>query len=247
YGIVLVTGPTGSGKSTTLYGSLQMLRSETTNITTIEDPVELSVRGVNQTQVDSGEKVSFADALRAILRQDPDIIMVGEIRDMETLNISLRAAVTGHLVLSTLHTNDAPSSFSRMMDMGAEPFLVAASVHAVLAQRLVRTVCPRCGEWQEISNAEMSMLGISGQEKFRIKRGSGCKHCRMGYRGRIGIYELFSVDEDSRKMIMERATFEDIRDFAIESKGFKTLRSDGIEKVRQGITTPEEIIRVTMD
>lgn len=172
HGIILVTGPTGSGKSTTLYGALQMLRGEATNITTIEDPVELTVRGVNQTQVDAGEKISFAAALRSILRQDPDIIMVGEIRDAETLSISLRAAITGHLVLSTLHTNDAPSSFSRMNDMGAEAFLVAASVRGVLAQRLVRTVCPHCGAWETITEAEMAMLGLQG-EPLPVKRGRG--------------------------------------------------------------------------
>ncbi len=247
YGIVLVTGPTGSGKSTTLYGALQAMRSERTNITTIEDPVELSVRGINQTQVDAGEKISFAHALRAILRQDPDIIMVGEIRDAQTLNISLRAAVTGHLVLSTLHTNDAPSSFSRMMDMGAEPFLVAASIRAVLAQRLVRKVCPFCSELQEITKSELSMLGLCEDEKFKIKRGKGCDNCTMGYKGRMGIYELLSVDEQIRRMILERATFEELKTYALKNTNYLTMRDDGIDKVRQGLTTPEEIMRITLD
>lgn len=246
YGIVLVTGPTGSGKSTTLYGALQMLRAETTNITTIEDPVELNVRGVNQTQVDTGEKLSFADALRAILRQDPDIIMVGEIRDAETLRIALRAAITGHLVLSTLHTNDAPSAFNRMIDMGAEPFLVAASVRAVLAQRLVRTVCPFCGQTVTITEAEQRMLGIKG-ECFKIRRGTGCEKCHMGYLGRLGIFELLEMDESLKAHIMQEATFETLRKVAVEHKGFRTLRQDGIVKVRQGLTTPEEIVRVTID
>ena len=246
YGIVLVTGPTGSGKSTTLYGSLQLLRGETTNITTIEDPVELTVRGVNQTQVDRGEKLSFADALRAILRQDPDIIMVGEIRDSETLRIALRSAVTGHLVLSTLHTNDAPSAFSRMIDMGAEPFLVAASVRAVLAQRLVRKVCLQCGEEGMITPAEMKMLGMDG-EPFPIRRGAGCAGCHLGYRGRMGIYELLEVDTAMKDHIMAAATPETLRDAAVERKGFRTLRQDGIAKLRAGLTTPEEIMRVTIE
>jgi len=246
YGIVLVTGPTGSGKSTTLYGSLQMLRGETTNITTIEDPVELTVRGVNQTQVDAGEKLSFADALRAILRQDPDIIMVGEIRDSETLRIALRAAVTGHLVLSTLHTNDAPSAFSRMIDMGAEPFLVAASVRAVLAQRLVRKVCTQCGKESMITSAEMRMLGLSG-EPFPIRRGSGCAGCHLGYRGRMGIYELLQMDTALKDHVMAAATPETLRDAAVKLQGFRTLREDGIAKLRAGLTTPEEIMRVTIE
>jgi len=246
YGIVLVTGPTGSGKSTTLYGSLQLLRGETSNITTIEDPVELTVRGVNQTQVDAGEKLSFADALRAILRQDPDIIMVGEIRDSETLRIALRAAVTGHLVLSTLHTNDAPSAFSRMIDMGAEPFLVAASVRAVLAQRLVRKVCARCGEETMITSAEMRMLGLGG-EPFPIRRGAGCAGCHLGYRGRMGIYELLQMDTALKDHVMAAATPETLRDTAVERQGFSTLRQDGIAKLRAGLTTPEEIMRVTIE
>ncbi|MBN1140442.1 MAG: Flp pilus assembly complex ATPase component TadA [Deltaproteobacteria bacterium] len=245
HGIVLVTGPTGSGKSTTLYGALQVLRSGTTNITTIEDPVELTVRGVNQTQVDSGEKISFAAALRAILRQDPDIIMVGEIRDPETLSISLRAAITGHLVLSTLHTNDAPSSFNRMVDMGAEPFLVAASVRGVLAQRLVRMVCPHCGAWEPVSDTERAMLGLEG-EPFPVRRGRGCERCHNGYRGRMGIFELLSMDEDLQKLVMAKASFEEIKHFAASRKGFRTLREDGIDKVKKGLTTAEEILRVTM-
>jgi type IV pilus assembly protein PilB len=246
HGILLVTGPTGSGKSTTLYGALQLLRNETTNITTIEDPVELTVRGINQTQVDRGEKISFAAALRAILRQDPDIIMIGEIRDIETLTIALRAAITGHLVLTTLHTNDAPSAFNRMIDMGAEPFLVAASVRAVLAQRLVRTVCPRCGVRQPISGAETSMLMLEDGD-FQIRRGSGCAHCHMGYRGRTGLFEFLPVDDSLRRLILERAGSAALREHALKSGRFVTLWRDGIHKMREGLTTPEEIMRVTME
>ncbi|OPY70701.1 MAG: Type II secretion system protein E [Syntrophorhabdaceae bacterium PtaU1.Bin034] len=246
HGILLVTGPTGSGKSTTLYGGLQLLRSETINITTIEDPVELTLRGVNQTQVDVGERVTFAGSLRAILRQDPDVIMVGEIRDSETLTIALRAAITGHLVLATLHTNDAPSAFSRMMDMGGEPFLVSASVRAVLAQRLVRTVCSQCGEWSTMTEAEAAMLGLE-ETPFAVCRGAGCEHCHLGYRGRTGIFEFLPVDDELRRMIMARATFAEIKQRAIEGKHFRTLRQDGIAKVRAGVTTPEEIMRVTLE
>ncbi|WP_024336000.1 GspE/PulE family protein [Desulfotignum balticum] len=247
HGIILVTGPTGSGKSTTLYGAIQTLRSEHTNITTIEDPVELTVRGVNQTQVDSGEKITFASALRAILRQDPDIIMVGEIRDAETLNIALRAAVTGHLVLSTLHTNDAPSAFNRMIDMGAEPFLVAASVRMVLGQRLARKTCPACAVSRPVSRTELAMLGLGEETAFDIRQGTGCEHCTLGYQGRIGIFELLGVDEQIRHMIMDRATFDEIRTWALEHTAYTTMRQEGIQKIRQGLTTPEEIIRITME
>ncbi len=246
HGIVLVTGPTGSGKSTTLYGVLQMLRNEGVNITTIEDPVELKVRGVNQIQVDSGDHITFAGALRAILRQDPDIIMVGEIRDSDTVRASLQAAITGHLVLSTLHTNDAPSVVSRLFDMGAEQFLVASSLRAALAQRLVRVVCPYCGQWEDITDTELLMLGIEQAGGFRIKRGKGCDYCNnIGYKGRTGIFEILILDDAIRKMITSGATSEEIQNFAEKKRGFKTLRQDGILKVKEGITTPEEIERVT--
>ena len=248
HGIVLVTGPTGSGKSTTLYGALALLRDETTNITTLEDPVELTMEGINQTHISGSEKISFADGLRAILRQDPDIIMVGEIRDAETLNVSLRAAITGHMVLSTLHTNDAPSAFSRLLDMGAEPFLVAASVRAVLAQRLVRRVCPHCSRKEIVTEREKEMLGIGGAETFFVHRGSGCCHCgNRGYRGRSGLYELFVVNEEIKQMIVGRCSFGELADFAARHNGYTTLREDGVRKIRDGITTPEEVMRVTME
>lgn len=246
HGIVLVTGPTGSGKSTTLYSTLKRIASPERNIVTVEDPVEMVYEEFNQIAVQTQIDVTFSTILRNILRQDPDIIMVGEIRDSETLRIALRSAVTGHLVLSTLHTNDAPSAFSRMIDMGAEPFLVAASVRAVLAQRLVRKVCLQCGEEGMITPAEMKMLGMDG-EPFPIRRGAGCAGCHLGYRGRMGIYELLEVDTAMKDHIMAAATPETLRDAAVERKGFRTLRQDGIAKLRAGLTTPEEIMRVTIE
>ncbi|TWI76725.1 type IV pilus assembly protein PilB [Desulfobotulus alkaliphilus] len=251
HGLILVTGPTGSGKSTTLYGSLQMLRSERTNITTLEDPVELTLRGINQTQVDGGQRMDFASGLRAILRQDPDIIMVGEIRDAATLQVSLRAAITGHLVLSTLHTNDAPSSFSRLMDMGGESFLVAVSVRAILAQRLVRLVCAHCSEPRPVTRAELDMLGLRhlSPGSFDVKRSSKpCDLCGgKGYAGRTGLYELLLVDEALREKTMHGATSHEIAKVARAGGNYRSLLEDGIEKVKMGLTTPEEILRVTME
>ncbi len=247
HGIILVTGPTGSGKSTTLYSVLQMLRDVTVNITTLEDPVELKMRGVNQTQINPGPKISFAGALRSILRQDPDIIMVGEIRDRDTIQVALQAAITGHLVFSTLHTNDAPSSFTRMLDMGAEPFLTASSVRGILAQRLVRRLCPHCREEMMIGPAELPMLKLEGDERFPVGRPSGCEQCGgKGYQGRLGIFELLAVEENIQRMVAEAAPTERIRDFARQRLGFRTLRGDGILKLRRGLTSPEEIMRVTM-
>nr|WP_320013186.1 GspE/PulE family protein [uncultured Desulfobulbus sp.] len=248
YGIVLVTGPTGSGKSTTLYSVLRMLRSDTINLTTLEDPVEVKMGGgINQTQIDPGPKITFAGALRAILRQDPDVIMVGEIRDGETVRVALQAAITGHLVLSTLHTNDAPSAFTRLMDMGAEPFLVANSIRGVLAQRLVRRVCPDCAEQESITKSELRMLGLPENETLMVSRGQGCEGCNFkGYRGRSGLYELLAVDDQLQKMVAGQETTDRIRDYAITELGFRTLRDEGILRIRQGVTTPEEVMRVTM-
>ena len=247
YGIVLVTGPTGSGKSTTLYAVLRAIRSEAMNLTTLEDPVEMKMSGINQTQINPGPKISFAGALRAILRQDPDIIMVGEIRDGDTVKVSLQAAITGHLVLSTLHTNDAPSSFNRLVDMGAEPFLVASSLRGVLAQRLVRRVCSHCTEEMEISRSELRMLRLPEDRPFVIRRGTGCEACGFkGYRGRSGIFELLVMDDDLAGMVAGGESAERIRNHAVECQGFRSLREDGVAKVRQGVTTPEEVARVTM-
>ncbi|WP_321531406.1 ATPase, T2SS/T4P/T4SS family [uncultured Desulfuromonas sp.] len=248
HGILLVTGPTGSGKSTTLYGLLQMLRDETRNITTLEDPVEVKMAGINQTQITAGPKISFAGALRSILRQDPDIIMVGEIRDKDTIDVSLQASITGHLVLSTLHTNDAPSSFTRLLDMGAESFLVATSIRGILAQRLVRRVCPICACEEMITDQELAMLQIPDAQPFTIQRGQGCDRCHgSGYTGRLGLFELLVMDEQLKQMVARRDSAEQLLCYALQEQQFQTLRMDGLEKVRQGLTTPEEIMRVTMD
>ncbi|MBN2231404.1 MAG: Flp pilus assembly complex ATPase component TadA [Deltaproteobacteria bacterium] len=249
HGIILVTGPTGSGKSTTLYGALQILRRETTlNITTIEDPVELQLKGINQAQVDGGIKMSFPAALRAILRQDPDVIMVGEIRDGETIRIALQAAITGHLVLSTLHTNDAASAVTRLLDLGAERFLVGISMRAVLAQRLVRLVCPRCAAWHDISAAEWQLLGLEPIPGARTRRGAGCEGCNgTGYQGRTGIFELLICDREIQRLINTGATADDIAGYARGLPDYHSLRDDGIRKITTGMTTPEEVVRVTME
>jgi type IV pilus assembly protein PilB len=251
HGLIIVSGPTGSGKSTTLYGALQLLRSDTTNITTLEDPVELTLRGVNQSRVDGGARLDFASGLRAILRQDPDIIMVGEIRDSDTLRVSLRAAITGHLVLSTLHTNDAPSTFPRLLDMGGEPFLVAVSARAVLAQRLVRLVCTHCKQPWPVSRAELDALGLrdTAEGAFMVQRAiHPCELCNhKGYSGRIGLFELLVVDEDLRERIMHGATVREIAGAAKAAGNYSTLLEDGVNKVKMGLTTPEEVLRVTME
>ena len=247
YGIVLVTGPTGSGKSTTLYSVLQILRSDAVNLVTLEDPVEMKMQGITQTQIDLGPKISFAGALRSILRQDPDIIMIGEIRDSDTVQVALQAAITGHLVLSTLHTNDAPSAFDRLIDMGAEPFLIANSIRGILAQRLVRKVCLECGVEEKITEGELQMLGLQKGELQTVFRGAGCDACgQKGYSGRSGIYELVSIDDKIERMVATLEKTNTIKDYARKHLGYRTLREEGIIKVRQGITTPEEVMRVSM-
>ncbi|MGA2176931.1 MAG: ATPase, T2SS/T4P/T4SS family [Verrucomicrobiota bacterium] len=247
HGILLVTGPTGSGKSTSLYAFLSTINSITKRIITIEEPVEYELKGINQIAVRSDIGLTFAMGLRHILRQDPNVIMVGEIRDLETAEIAIRAALTGHLVFSTLHTNDAPSAFTRLIDMGIEPFLVASSVEAVLAQRLVRTICPKCMAEQKVEPAYLRRVGFPEEEieTARFWKGAGCEECRQfGYQGRMGIYELLFVDEDLRSLILTRAAASTIAQKAMEH-GMRTLRNDGWKKVKLGRTTIEEVIRVT--
>jgi len=248
YGILLATGPTGSGKTTTLYAAIQRLYTPELKFITIEDPVEYQIDGVNQIQVNPQVGVTFANALRSILRHDPDIIMVGEIRDSETAEIAIHAALTGHLVFSTLHTNDAPGAITRLLEMGMEPFLVASALQGVLAQRLVRKICPHCITEYEPGEALREMLVMEGFDEAKDCKfyyGAGCKECRYtGYFGRTGIFELLIMDETIREMVMRKAPANEIRQVAIE-KGMHTLRQDGLRKVILGITTLEEVERVT--
>ncbi|MBN2137292.1 MAG: Flp pilus assembly complex ATPase component TadA [Sedimentisphaerales bacterium] len=242
-GIVLVTGPTGSGKNTTLYAALADLNNEEVNICTVEDPVECNMANINQFQVSEKAGFKFSTALRSLLRQDPDIIMVGEIRDEETANIAVQAALTGHLVLSTLHTNDAPGAVTRLLDLGVAPYLVSASLIAVLAQRLVRKICPNCKNEYEPSASIRKMVEGSSGEKIKFYRGVGCKKCRnTGYAGRIAIHELFVPDEEIASMITERASLKEIKKVAF-AKGMVPLQADGIEKVKAGIVSVEEVLR----
>ncbi len=247
YGVILVTGPTGSGKTTTLYAALSQLNTPDKNIKTIEDPVEYRLAGVRQTQVNPKANITFANGLRSLMRQDPDIILVGEIRDGETAEIAIQAALTGHLVMSTLHTNDAPGALSRLTDLKVEPFLMASSVVGVLAQRLVRKICNICKEEHDPSDEEKQALALNGTPgEVKLHRGKGCKACkRSGYRGRIGIFEILAVTDDVRQMILERAAPMDIREHARRTQGFKTLREDGQAKVISGLTTLEELNRIT--
>src|SRR6266850_3716582 len=247
HGIFLVTGPTGSGKSTSLYAFLSTINSVHKRIITIEEPVEYELKGINQIAVRPEIGLTFAMGLRHILRQDPNVIMVGEIRDLETAEIAIRAALTGHLVFSTLHTNDAPSAFTRLIDMGIEPFLVASSVEAVMAQRLVRTICPHCKQEQKIERSYLRRIGFPADEIETAKfyHGVGCEGCRqLGYQGRLGIYELLILNEALRPHILNRAAASTIAQKAIEF-GMRTLRTDGWNKVRNGQTTIEEVLRVT--
>jgi type II secretion system protein E len=247
HGIFLVTGPTGSGKSTSLYAFLSTINSVQKRIITIEEPVEYELKGINQIAVRSDIGLTFAMGLRHILRQDPNVIMVGEIRDLETAEIAIRAALTGHLVFSTLHTNDAPSAFTRLIDMGIEPFLVASSVEAVMAQRLVRNICPNCKVEQHVERDYLRKIGFPEEDIGTAKfwRGAGCETCReLGYQGRQGIYELLLLNEAIRPLILNRAPATTIAQKAIE-QGMRTLRTDGWNKVKAGRTTIEEVLRVT--
>jgi len=246
YGMILVTGPTGSGKSTTLYSCLNKLNTGDKNIITVEDPVEYQLPGVNQVQVNEKAGLTFASALRCFLRQDPDIIMVGEIRDTETARIAIEAALTGHLVLSTLHTNDAPGAITRLIEMGVEPFLVASSVIGVLAQRLARLICPNCKESYVPPLESVRKFGMSAftDSEIAFYRGRGCDHCKLtGYRGRTGIFELLTITDRVRSLILQRASTAEIRQTAIE-EGMKTMQDDGLRKVLEGYTTIEECLRV---
>jgi len=245
-GIVLISGPTGSGKSSTLYAALNHLNDEEVNIITVEDPVEYQLAGINQIQVNSNVGLTFAAGLRSILRQDPDIVMVGEIRDKETVEIAIRASLTGHLVLSTIHTNDSIASVTRLMDMGVEPFLVTSSINAVVAQRLVRKVCRDCREKQEPTIREIEIFQKRGLEVQTITRGKGCPSCGMsGYRGRMAIHEVLVVDDKIKSVINRGGTAAEIREIAQENDTI-FLIDDGLMKVRDGFTTTEEILRVAL-
>ena len=247
YGIILVTGPTGSGKTTTLYASLSKINTIEKNIVTVEDPIEYRLSGIRQTQVNPKVKLTFANGLRSLLRQDPDIIMVGEMRDLETAEMAIQAALTGHLVFSTLHTNDAPGAVTRMIDMGLEPFLISSSVAAVLAQRLLRTICPKCKEKYTPTKEALKDIGLNEKEKIEFYRGKGCSKCaNTGYKGRIGIFELMMLDEKIRNLIVAKTTLEEIRKQAVAS-GMITLKENGIGKIKEGLTTIEEVLRVTQE
>jgi general secretion pathway protein E len=246
-GIVLVTGPTGSGKTTTLYGALDKVNFPDKKIITVEDPVEYQLKGINQIQVKAQIGLDFSNTLRHIVRQDPDIIMIGEIRDLATAEIAIQSALTGHLVFSTLHTNDAPSAITRLLDMGVESFLLSSTVRGILAQRLVRVICPNCKEpdMSKSDHEEMDMLGLSGDTP--LYRGRGCEVCAStGYYGRQGIFELLVVDEDVRKLILKNADFMQVRE-AARKAGMRTLLEDGVEKIKRGITTLREVLRVTQE
>ncbi|OFW22476.1 MAG: type IV-A pilus assembly ATPase PilB [Acidobacteria bacterium RIFCSPLOWO2_02_FULL_65_29] len=248
WGMVLVTGPTGSGKTNTLYSSIAKMNKPETNIMTAEDPVEFNLVGINQVQVRENIGLNFAAALRSFLRQDPNIILVGEIRDFETAEIAVKAALTGHLVLSTLHTNDAPSTINRLMNMGIEPFLVASSVHLICAQRLVRRVCSNCKEPQPMQPAALVQAGYSADDANSVTpmRGKGCERCNnTGYKGRVGLYEVMEVSEELRELILVGASGLELRRKAVD-EGMITLRMSGLRKVKDGVTTIEEVVRETV-
>lgn len=247
-GIILVTGPTGSGKTTTLYACLNTINKPDRKIITVEDPVEYQMTGINQVQVRADIGMTFSAALRSILRQAPNIIMIGEIRDMETAEIAVNASLTGHLVFSTLHTNDAPSAVTRLIDIGVKPFLVASSTRAIMAQRLVRRICEKCKEPFEAQETELRLLGPAAKQlaSAQLFHGKGCADCKFtGYRGRLGIYEIFQIDDQVRNLIFEQVSSTELRVKAREL-GMRTLREDGLRKVVAGITTLAEVLRVTM-
>jgi type IV pilus assembly protein PilB len=248
FGMVLVTGPTGSGKTNTLYSSISQVNTPETNIMTAEDPVEFNLHGINQVQMKESIGLNFAAALRSFLRQDPNIVLVGEIRDFETAEIAVKAALTGHLVLSTLHTNDAPSTINRLMNMGIEPFLVATSVNLICAQRLLRRLCKECKEEVQVPPQALVEIGMPQEEapKVKVFKGRGCGICNnTGYKGRIGVYEVMDIDEEIRELILCGASTLELRRKAMEN-GMLTLRQSGVQKLRDGVTTIEEVVRETV-
>jgi general secretion pathway protein E len=247
HGIVLVTGPTGSGKTTTLYSALSHINSPDKNILTIEDPIEYQIDGIGQMQVNPKINLTFANGLRSMVRQDPDVILVGEIRDLETAEIAIQAALTGHLVFSTLHTNDAASAVTRLIDMGIEPFLVSSAVEAIVAQRLIRLVCQRCREAYQPDEAELAELGLkpNSRRSMRIFRAKGCQAClETGYRDRTGIYEFLRMTEGIKSLVLKTSDANQIKQAAV-AQGMKTLRDDGIRKAVEGRTTISEVLRIT--
>jgi type IV pilus assembly protein PilB len=248
YGMVLVTGPTGSGKTSTLYAALNRLNTPETNIMTAEDPVEYNFRGINQVQIKEQIGLTFAAALRSFLRQDPNIILVGEIRDFETTEIAIKAALTGHLVLSSMHTNDAPATISRLLNMGIEPFLVATSVHLICAQRLIRKVCSECKTELKTPIQTLINAGFSPEDAKSVPtfKGEGCSRCNgTGYKGRVGLYEVMEISEDIQELILVGASAREIRRKAAE-EGMLSLRSSGLAKIKNGMTTLDEVLRETV-
>ena len=244
YGIILVTGPTGSGKSTTLYTLLSELNDDSKNIITVEDPVEYVVDGINQVNVNVKAGLTFASGLRSILRQDPDVVMIGEIRDNETAEIATRASITGHIVLSTIHTNDAPSAIVRLIDMGIQPYLVASAIAGIISQRLVKRICPMCSESYLATDIEKEILGIHSKEELKLHKGKGCGHCNnSGYTGRIGVYEIMEVTRKHREYIMRNASVDEIRDICIEN-GMNTLKISCTDLVLKGMTTIQELVKI---
>jgi type IV pilus assembly protein PilB len=245
HGIILVTGPTGSGKTTTLYSSLRCMDGNKLNISTVEDPVEYNLPAANQVQVHEKIGMTFSAALRSLLRQDPDVVMLGEIRDAETARIAVQASLTGHLVLSTLHTNDAPSSVTRLINIGVEPYLISSAVNAILAQRLVRKMCQHCREEYYTTDEMKEFLTLQGYATDKLFRGKGCDRCRKtGYSGRLGIYELLVMDDHLRDQVTRNPDVNQLRKLCRE-RGLVTLREDGFQKVMKGLTTVDEILRVT--
>jgi type IV pilus assembly protein PilB len=245
YGAVLVTGPTGSGKTTSLYAALKSVNTPDKTLITIEDPVEYQLDGVKQVQVNTKVNLTFATGLRSMLRADPNIIMVGEIRDRDTAQIAVEAALTGHLVLSTLHTNDAPTAITRLVEMGIEPFLVASSIECVVAQRLARTLCTACRAETKVSKATLAQHGFRVSAGITAHEAVGCRRCGgTGYKGRTGLYETMPITDEIRSLVLQRASSAEVGEVAV-GQGMRRLRDDGLDKVKQGITTIEEVVRVT--